>query len=1179
MKYKKLLILGTAALLGGGAAQAAIVDGVRQAPVPNLSALQYGTTMYMYNVKAGKFFLGANDYSTRASIGDKGYKVKISKVAEGLTGWTESTVEIKDSVETKKAWYNTFISDSVKTWVDTNTDANRFFEISAGAQDNQYRFQGAAQNVSFTPTKYPNCFFGWDNTDATNTKITAELDLTRVPNAGVDWAFVNEAEYASYVTLIDLYNEAVILKTYIDQAEGQSIDVAAEKAVYLNESSTMEQIDEAITSIKTKISEKEEQETSASDPKDKTSLITNANFDNNNSTGWSGTTPAFQSYTDAEFYSKNYNFYQNLKNIPNGVYAMGLQAFYRSGYSEGSKKNYEAGTGKLAKIYTVAGSDSLTSSIKDAFADALDAPLGMNESTVDGKTIPNNMETAEKYFTNGLYNNTVFFGTDDHAARIGLAKDSLISGDWTLFDNFTLKYYGNSAEAYQLWLNDIKKNVPSFSALPEGTVTTVGVIDNYNTIIAGISTATNKTEITAAIKTINDAAAVVNANVAAWAAYKEAFVKGQKLAADQTLQGAKKDELADYVDLEGLDFLNNHTASTAKVITETTTLTELINEVVRTCITEGADVTDKYLVNADFQTSGKGWTVKKADGGNVAYGGDGTNQCFEAWNNSNFDIYQVVTSAPVGVYEITVQGFYRYLRGNNALNAWNEGTIECPVHVYVNNSKSVFKNVYEEKVPCKTLYQGKQTQADADSVYWYPNDMADGSIAFSNGLYKSSSFGLVTKDGDALRIGVTGNTSQGNDSWAIWDNFTMVYQGFKADVIKPRLQEVLATAESLKEGIMGKSILAQVSTAITNANTALEGTDGKVMFTALAGLLDVQDSVEVSVALFKELQTRTEDLYTAMNTSEASDEVKAEALTLQQEINNGINSMENAEARNYLLKIKEMISKLKLPDYSTASDDNGIDVTSIVSTPGFDLEGVNSVEGWENTTGYNFGNSDDQKAALALEFFSKNFNMYQDIIGLPNGTYSVSVNAFYRFGSTTEDATKYFDDPNTIGNGYMYATAGKDTLVTPLALLASGAMAENTYAGSMSDITNKEGATLKVPNDMIAASNYFVDGAYKNTIIIKVTDGKLRIGIANKNTITNDWVIMDNWKLVYYGANSKKSETSMTTGIENITSGAPAKVEFFNLNGVRTNALTKGLNIMKLTDANGIVTVRKINVK
>lgn len=93
--------------------------------------------------------------------------------------------------------------------------------------------------------------------------------------------------------------------------------------------------------------------------------------------------------------------------------------------------------------------------------------------------------------------------------------------------------------------------------------------------------------------------------------------------------------------------------------------------------------------------------MKKANGGNVAYGGSNVNHCFEAWNNSNFDIYQEVKDAPVGVYTITVQGFYRYLRGNNAYQAYTDGTAanyKDAVKVYVNDNTGRHHSVFDEKV-------------------------------------------------------------------------------------------------------------------------------------------------------------------------------------------------------------------------------------------------------------------------------------------------------------------------------------------------------------------------------------------------------------------------------------------------------------------------------------------------
>lgn len=1180
---RKLLLLGMAATLAGGA-NAAIVDGVRQAPVPKLSTLEFGTTMYMYNVGAGKFYLGTNDWETRSSIGDKGMKVKIVKAEEGLVGWNENTVELRDSVEKFSEWRNTFIADSIAAWVDNSTSTNRFFEISAGAQAGQHRFTGAPQNETFTKEKYPNCYFGWDPANPADTRITALLDITRQPEGCVDWAFVSESDYAVYLNDIDIYNQAVLLKGALDEAKAKGIDVAAEQAVYLNEASTIEEIQAALTAVKVKLADYEEQNVQADSPLDKTSLIVNPSFDNNNADGWSYTTkPAFQSWTDAEYYEKKFNFYQDLKNIPNGVYAMGLQAFYRAGWSDVSKKNFENGTGQLANIYTIVGTDSLSSKIKNAFADAIEEPLGMNESTVDGLSIPNNMETAEAYFNNGKYQNMVFFGTDSKEARIGLSKDSILGGDWVLFDNFTLKYYGNTPAAYQLWLDDVKKNTPTFADLPEGTLITKGTLDAFNSTLASVATAGTYAEVTAAMVTINNAVADVEANIEAWAKYKAAFEKAQQLAADAALEGAKKDDLADYVEFDGADFLADLTATTDEVIAETEALTTLIDEVVRTCITPGADVTDKYLVNPSFEKDNEGWTVKKADGGNVAYGGEKGSRCFEAWNNSDFDVYQVVKNAPLGVYEISVQGFYRYGRDANAYNAYKDGTApNDAVYIYVNNNKATFKSVFDEKVPNETLYDNSMSYnnpyVDEDGEYWYTNDMKNTSIAFDNGMYKNTSFGIVVNEGDALRIGVMGNTSQLGDSWSIWDNFKMVYQGFKIDIIKPRLEETITRAEALvsNEQPMAKSAMETLKKSIADGKAALSYTDGKEMFQALADILAAQESVDASVELFKVLTAKNEELYEAIAVS-TSPSVN-EATALWGEISDGIGNgtLENEDAESYINKIAEMIVRLKLPDFSGATQDNPADFTAVIVNPNFDKDGANSVEGWQGTTGYNFGNDDTQKSALCLEFYNKKFNMSQSFIGLPKGAYEIGVQAFYRFGSTAEDAEKYFADANTEGNAYIYgaSSAAADIVKAPVNLLASGAIADKDgIDGTVSEIKNGS-ESLYVPNDMVSANSFFLQGAYINTVRVNVTeDGKLTIGIAKDENVGNDWVIMDSWTLKYLGS-------TFIDGINNVNgSNMPQGVQYFNMNGVQTKSLQKGINIMKVTDAAGKVTVKKVIVK
>ena len=455
--------------------------------------------------------------------------------------------------------------------------------------------------------------------------------------------------------------------------------------------------------------------------------------------------------------------------------------------------------------------------------------------------------------------------------------------------------------------------------------------------------------------------------------------------------------------------------------------------------------------------------------------------------------------------------------------------------------------------------------------------MTTGSEACANGMYVATSFGVVANAGDVLRIGVKGATNQLGDSWAIWDNFKMVFQGTKAEIVQPLLSDAIV---SMQEAInsanrVGKSTLEAANIILDGANAAISSNDGKAMFSSLCEIIDAKNSLIESASLFTKLVQKNEDLNLAWLNSAATEVVKSEAANLFTEINNGIenNTLNNEDAEAYIAAIDKMIIKLGIPaDAENASDDNPVDLTTLIQTPNFEKDGANSIDGW-NADGYNFGNDDTQKSALLVEFFGKAFDLNQTIVGLPNGTYKVSVNAFYRFGSTAEDWAKYSEDPNTQGNAYLYATSGAETNQTSIALLSSGACEDNGYGGT----SNIEGTEFYVPNDMVSANLYFQDlDAYKNDVIVKVVDNELTIGIklAEEDVVNNNWVILDNWTLTYYGENS-----NIGTGVEGVQVAEPAKVEIYNVNGMKTKGFSKGVNIVKMTSKDGAVKFSKVNIK
>jgi hypothetical protein len=262
--------------------------------------------------------------------------------------------------------------------------------------------------------------------------------------------------------------------------------------------------------------------------------------------------------------------------------------------------------------------------------------------------------------------------------------------------------------------------------------------------------------------------------------------------------------------------------------------------------------------------------------------GTADNKCFEAWNCPNFDIFQYVYDLPLGVYEIQVQGFYRYLRDQSSWNAYTAQKINyvkpggAPVYVYINDSKTPLMNIYDEKVPFGDIYITDPSLLYPDNLppfvdgegCWYPNEMYNSALAFSQGLYTQSAYGIVADPYETVRVGVTGKTSQAGDSWAIWDNFRLIYHGFKADVVQPVLENTVTEAQKLTGELMGRSEHAALVKAIDDATQAVAAAQGEAMFNALAALYTAMAQATDSKDIFMEYEVGEDINALAMAISE-----------------------------------------------------------------------------------------------------------------------------------------------------------------------------------------------------------------------------------------------------------------------------------------------------------------------
>ncbi len=222
-------------------------------------------------------------------------------------------------------------------------------------------------------------------------------------------------------------------------------------------------------------------------PFDITFFITNPNFDNNNIEGWSETHQAADQWSGLntriqvnEFYQSTFDFNQTLTSMPNGNYELKVQAFQRPGFANTAYPGYLAGTSKATSVIYI---NDGTTTINHFGAGVVDNTFGYEldgitlKDKVTGNTMsgydvaildnngttmygPQMMETAAVWFAQGLYDNTVLTAVDGDL-KIGFKSTAdAVAGDWTIFDNFRLYYYGQS-------INVTMDEAVAFSALAD----------------------------------------------------------------------------------------------------------------------------------------------------------------------------------------------------------------------------------------------------------------------------------------------------------------------------------------------------------------------------------------------------------------------------------------------------------------------------------------------------------------------------------------------------------------------------------------------------------------------------------------------------------------------------------------------------------------------------------------
>lgn len=1140
------------------------------------------------------------------------------------------------------AYMCTYTTDWQSIWTDNNTAAYRYFNVVKNS-DKSFKIERNMKMAGVTDGAVSE---GW-YLGVDDEGICFLDTLGGGMGYAINWAAVSPSVYDSYIESakeqLALYSAGESLKKAIQAAydSNPGIDLSSQLAVYNNASSTVAEMEAAQATIAQAIVDFVSSKGSVDNPVDLTSALTNTTFDTvGDFTGWKGTSFGAGGTTgpSAEHYGHAYDTYQYIVGAQPGVYKLTANGFFRKSDVSTDWSNWLAGTKSDAKLYIKGATygtfataikhiaegystSSVTTASSESNADVTDA---------DGNSlniyVPNTMLAADDYFHNAdgtstdrYYNEVYGALAEGDTLFIGVQNTVGGSSDWSIFDDFQLYYLGNSDEAYDVLKNNALE--ANTYTVPEDTYYSQAELDTYTQAYAALQAASGA-DVFDKIDAVSAAVDSVQNSVSSYTTYIELVNTIENWLSEGESSGMNMeiDEvayLADYIQAESSDdtdfgypngvlneVITNYQnggmggkLTNQQILVEYDSLYAWYQQATKNALVPGADLTS-LITNPGFEEAdGKGWSLDSSAGGTSSltnwHGGDATNYCAEAYQQ-NFDVYQIVTGLPNGLYSVSVQAFYRTGENSVAYEAYladPEMTGDAKVYpeVYFNDFSAKVRNVMEIRY---TENLGSNCYSCADGTYSL-NGMTSASAAFSledeSQNFTMNCYGLVT-DG-TMRLGIRkleGATD--SQQWTLWDNFKITYVGKDADALSSVIDNYLERAAELDDAEYGTPDKTALATAVANAEAAQASGDADQMYEALDALVKAVNTANSSVTTYTDMATTLESLMNAIgNYPEASQEAQEAASNLYDEVDGYLSSYElsGEDLAVYEDKINDAIAELKVIEPNDdVSDENPQDYSGMIINPTFDTIG--------DFTGWSSGFAAGGTTSTCAEVYNATFNVYQDIVKLPAGMYEVKVNAFMRVGSATNDYTEWSNENGgeaTSVTTYLYATGSEGTASVRVKHICDGGLSTSDL-GSVNAAENAHGECY-VPNTMAEADSYFHmtgdDGealnVYEVSLYVKVgDDGKLRIGVYNQdaNLPSTSWSLFDDFQLYYLGTESSHAQDAdngavRIDGVSSDTQVVSSAI--YSLSGARMSGLQRGINIVKQQQADGTVKVLKVLVK
>ena len=752
-------------------------------------------------------------------------------------------------------------------------------------------------------------------------------------------------------------------------------------------------------------------------PVDLSFLITGRNFlnkDNDHNNVWTpnapglggiGTSgnPVVNSYC-AEFWNKGaVKAEQTLTGLPDGYYQFNAFAYYRMGSTTAYADAMQAGEVKANAYMYVNDTKKAVKLVSDEGKDASETGWGTAYTATDGTVTmygPNSLGDAVNAFATGAYKNSLTAHVVGGKLTLGFAKDEFVAADWFVFDEAQLLYLGNTpsgtveAGDYYLYNKESGKFLSrgaawgtevcldyygyAFNVSNDADAYILKVIDwqeggNNVSLLNGTDAGsyvdnTSTTENKHSFKAVEGGYKISNnANGEYW------IVNNPEVNGGIGPHGTEAQALvfdfltpAEYENLIAQRWTAEQLTAAQKANVAQTT--EALADTLATWskVDESGKVKSAALAGS---TEGWTWTSGLYRGGSLATNGNGT-ECYQGTGT----LYQKVEGLEPGFYLVTLNGFYRSMGDRVACYNYSQNNIHLSsAYVMANGNLTRIKAVGDE--------------AELKDGTIYPNWMEESKACFDKGMYLNEVYTYVGEDG-VLEITI-GQPSWKGECWLMMQNLTLTR--FVADPYAA-LRSALASAENIdvEASAMEAAVASEFKAAVAQGQKDLDknvdavSADAERINNAIA-------AVKASVAFYE----------AAASEFAHESNFYAEGLIGAAEFNTMLAAAQKSYYdRNLTQEQMDALQAAFNTYVSTNVENAGVEMPQLINgtfgdasgatTDGWTYEGASGTMGTGNHNKWVNINDGFVERWVSAPGNIEDFEFYQEITGLPAGTYVVS---------------------------------------------------------------------------------------------------------------------------------------------------------------------------------------------